>query len=96
MFGLAEIKRMNDAAVIEDQFPDHDCTNSLAVDEMLASDYVLRDEYADVLDDHRELFALVQELIAKMPENDMADVLDKRDYTNRAEVHSRGYDEIGH
>lgn len=99
MFGLAEIRRMNQAEADEalrKQFPDHDCTNSLEVDEMIASDYVMRLEYVEAVEDHKGLWDLVQELIERLPDEDVADRFDKQDYRNRAQPYSRGYADIGY
>ncbi len=95
MFGLDTIRRMNDDAAIREQFPDHDCTESEEVAFML-DDYVTHDAFREVLENHRGLNDLVQELIARLPENDMADRLDKRDYENRAEMFQEDYSQIGY
>lgn len=56
MFGLAEIRRMNDAAALAETFPEHICEDSESVERMIEEMYVRSDDY-DLIRQQRDRLA---------------------------------------
>lgn len=64
MFGLAEIKRMNEAAAVKEKFPEHDCRDSEDVANMIDEMYVDREDAREVQRERDQLAETIRKIVS--------------------------------